>query len=39
MPSNKNLRKEFKNTLNTLTNCFKGAKYKRLNREGDFWPD
>jgi hypothetical protein len=39
MPSNKNPRKEFKNTLNVSTNCFKGARYKMLSRKEDFWPD
>jgi hypothetical protein len=39
MPSNKNPRREFKNTFNILINCFKGAAYKTLNREEDFWPD
>jgi len=36
MPSNKNPRREFKNTLNVLTNYFKGVGYKTLNREEDF---
>jgi len=28
-----------KNALNVLTSCFKGAKYKMLSIEEDFWPD
>jgi hypothetical protein len=27
------------NILNVLINCFKGARYKTQNKEGDFWPD
>jgi hypothetical protein len=37
MPSNRNPRKEFRNTLNVLINCFKGAGYKMLNKKEDFW--
>jgi len=36
MPLNKNPRRKFKNTLNVLTNCFKGAGYKTLSRREDF---
>jgi len=36
MPSNRSLRKGFKNTLNTLTSSFKGAKYRMLSKDKDF---
>jgi hypothetical protein len=39
MPSNRNPRKEFKITLNILTNCFKGAGYKMPSKKEDFWLD
>jgi hypothetical protein len=39
MPSNKNPRRKFKNTLNVSTNYFKRAGYKTLSREEDFWPN
>jgi hypothetical protein len=39
MPLDKNPRGKFKNVLNISTNCFKGARYKTLNKEEDFWPD
>jgi hypothetical protein len=37
MPSNRNPRREFKNTLNVLTNHFKGAGYKTPSKKEDFW--
>jgi len=36
MPSNRSLRKGFRNTLNALISSFKGAKYKMLNKDKDF---
>jgi len=36
VPSNKNPRKKFRNTLNVLTNCFKGVRYKMLSRKENF---
>ncbi len=38
MPLNKNLRKEFKNILNFLTNFSKGVEYRMQNKGKGIWP-
>jgi hypothetical protein len=38
-PSNKNPRKRFKNILNILISSFRGARYRMLNKDDNFWPD